>query len=432
MGVPHPRRAAAWLSLLTLATFAHPAAAQEVRALGPEGGGGGAPFADRCTVAGVVVQAGWWIDGIRVLCREAVEHPLRGGSGGGTHRFELEPGERLVAISGVRLGNSGDKVYGIELHTDRRSSGMLGNAGTERGRVPFRFDVPAGWELRGITGRADGQSLLALGLEVVRVPVVSRVGPVGSGGGSAFEDACPVAALEVNAGWWIDGVRVVCADGRGTPLRGGSGGGRNVYRVPPGARITALSGTYDGRYGNRIYTLQVHTDRGSSPLFGGAGDDRGRVPFRLDVPSGHTLASVFGRSVGDALMAVGIGVVPGAPEAPRPPRAAAVPPRLLSPAPGAVMDNGCEGADAVEWRFAWEPVPGAERYHVQAERAGAANPAVNAQVTAAEFARTNRGSYIMDHFRDGWSWRVRAQVNGTWSAWSEPRPFTVEALGSDC
>jgi hypothetical protein len=402
------------------------------------------------------VQAGWWVDGIQILCREpSIEHPHHGGTGGGANRFDLQPGERIVAVSGWTVGNSGAHVYGIEVHTDRRSSGMLGNGGDDRGRTPFRFDVPAGWELRGIVGRADGSTLQAIGIDVVHTapppaPVTQRLGPVGGGGGAGFEDACPAAAVIVNAGWWIDGIQVVCASGRTMAQRGGTGGGRQMYQVPPGARITGISGRFDGSYGAKVYSIQIHTDQGSSPLFGGGGPDGGQTPYAFRVPDGYTFSGFFGRA-GDALGGIGIVVVSGAggggsvstpPPPPPPPPVVvlpppppppppAIPPRLASPQAGQVMDNGCDGSDVVDWRFTWGAVNQAAVYHLWVAREGSANPMINQQVGSTEYAQANPG-YIANHNLGGWSWRVRAQVNGTWSEWSESRPFGVEPLGTDC
>ena len=435
--MPPSRRGTVPLVLVLLSVLFSPlsGSAQEVRRLGPAGGNGGSAFADHCTVAGVQVQAGWWVDGIQVLCREpSIQHPHHGGTGGGTHRFDLQPGERIVAVSGWTVGNSGPHVYGIEIHTDRRSSGMLGNGGDDRGRTPFRFDVPAGWELRGIAGRADGSALQAIGIDVVRTappaPVTQRLGPVGGGGGAGFEDACPAAAVIVNAGWWIDGIQLVCANGRTMAQRGGTGGGRQTYRVPPGARITGISGRFDGSYGAKVYSIQIHTDRGSSPLFGGGGPDAGQTPYALRVPDGYTFSGFFGRA-GDALGAVGIVVVSGAGGGSVSAAPPAIPPRLGSPQAGEVMDNGCDGSDVVDWRFSWSPVAQATRYHLWVAREGSANPMINQQVSAPEYAQANPG-YIATHNLGGWSWRVRAQVNGTWSEWSESRRFAVEPLGTDC
>lgn len=300
------------LALVSILLASLPAAAQTgIQPIGPAGAAGGTPFADRCAIAAVVVNAGWWIDGIQVLCRDGVHHAWRGGTGGGRHRFDLQPGERIVAVSGWTQGNSGNRVYGLEIHTDRRSSGMFGNAGTDRGRNPFRLEVPQGWELHGISGYADASALNGIGLEVVRPPATARIGPVGAAGGTPFADSCPVVGVIVNAGWWIDGIQLVCAGGRTGPQRGGTGGSRQTFMIPPGARITAISGTVDGSYGDRVYSIQVHTDRGSSPRYGGAGPDGGRTPFVLSVPEGFSLAGVFG-GASDALLSLGIEVVRGA------------------------------------------------------------------------------------------------------------------------
>ena len=149
----------------------------------------------------------------------------------------------------------------------------------------------------------------------------------------------------------------------------------------------------------------------------------------LGVPDGYTLVGIFGRA-DDALGSLGIQVAGGV-APPPPPSGGPVPPRLGSPAAGERMDNGCDGADGVDWRFSWAPVPGAAAYHLWVAREGAANPLVNEQVSSTEYARSGPG-YIAAHNLGGWSWRVRSLVNGAWSQWSEQRPFDVEPPGTDC
>jgi hypothetical protein len=41
-------------------------------------------------------------------------------------------------------------------------------------------------------------------------------------------------------------------------------------------------------------------------------------------------------------------------------------------------------------------------------------------------------SHIADHLTSGWTWKVRARVNGAWGAWSSPRVFSVEKVNTDC
>jgi hypothetical protein len=122
-------------------------------------------FADGCPVQVINIQAGWWIDGILVSCQDGRSFPRRGGTGGSAFSFPLQAGEKIVAISGFTRGNSGDRVYGLQIHTNQRSSRMYGNGGDERGQVPFRLAVPEGFEFAGFFGNS-GQALEAIGLLV--------------------------------------------------------------------------------------------------------------------------------------------------------------------------------------------------------------------------------------------------------------------------
>jgi hypothetical protein len=139
--------------------------ASSLRRVGPAGGSAGVAFTDQCPVRVINIQAGWWIDGILVSCQDGRSLPRHGGTGGGAFSFPLQPGERIVAISGFTRGNSGDRVYGLQIHTNQRSSQMYGNGGDERGQVPFRLDVPEGFELAGFFGNG-GQALESIGLLV--------------------------------------------------------------------------------------------------------------------------------------------------------------------------------------------------------------------------------------------------------------------------
>jgi hypothetical protein len=131
---------------------------------GPAGSPEGTPFSDACDIAEIRVNAGWWIDGVQVVCRGGGAMPLRGGGGGSAAAFVLQPGERLRGISGSTHGAHGAYVYSLQFHTDRRSSPVYGNGNeTDRGTRPFRFEVPAGAGAAGLTGSA-GQYLHLIGL----------------------------------------------------------------------------------------------------------------------------------------------------------------------------------------------------------------------------------------------------------------------------
>ncbi len=114
-------------------------------------------------------------------------------------------------------------------------------------------------------------------------------------------------------------------------------------------------------------------------------------------------------------------------EAPGDPR-----PQLLSPAPGALLDNGrLDLADPIVWDFDWADVPGATRYHLVVLSDKAVSPVIDKpDLTASQYHHEAR-SYIPDRDLAGWHWRVRAMVHGAWSEWSEERVFQVEPPGLD-
>ncbi|MEO8433591.1 MAG: hypothetical protein ABI596_01745 [Pyrinomonadaceae bacterium] len=119
-----------------------------------------------------------------------------------------------------------------------------------------------------------------------------------------------------------------------------------------------------------------------------------------------------------------------APKPPMPPAA----PVLISPASGALMDNGCKPKrDGISWDFDWSDVPGATAYHIRVFR----NPAIplinNTSVVPSAYHYTSGPTdHIINSNLNLWKWMVRAKVHGTWGRWSAPRGFRVEKLNTDC
>ncbi len=109
-------------------------------------------------------------------------------------------------------------------------------------------------------------------------------------------------------------------------------------------------------------------------------------------------------------------------------------PMLISPANGAVMDNGCSPkANGITWDFDWSDVPGATAYHIRVWH----NPAIplinNMGVASSSLHHVSAPSdYIANTNLSGWRWMVRAKVRGVWGAWSSVRSFRVEKLNTDC
>ena len=116
------------------------------------------------------------------------------------------------------------------------------------------------------------------------------------------------------------------------------------------------------------------------------------------------------------------------------PPMAPAPPMLVSPANGAVMDNGCKPtANGITWDFDWSDVPGATAYHLRVAR----NPAIplinNMSIASSSFSYVSAPSdHIINANLQGWRWMVRAKVRGGWGPWSRVRSFRVEKLNTDC
>ncbi len=107
------------------------------------------------------------------------------------------------------------------------------------------------------------------------------------------------------------------------------------------------------------------------------------------------------------------------------------PVKLLSPAEGDVMDNGCSNfKEPLTREFHWAPVPGAQRYHLYVKHEFAGNPVVDQRDIRSTSYTSSDKSYIMNS--EGWMWKVRPMVAGAWKGWSEERSFTVEPADADC
>ena len=104
---------------------------------------------------------------------------------------------------------------------------------------------------------------------------------------------------------------------------------------------------------------------------------------------------------------------------------------LVSPAPGAVLDNGCfDHSDLITWTFAWSGCPGDEGYHLYVNQATAMFPFIDRpDLQDLSFTSSDHGYTLAT---TGWSWKVRRKVAGTWGAWSTERAFGTEAVDTDC
>jgi hypothetical protein len=100
---------------------------------------------------------------------------------------------------------------------------------------------------------------------------------------------------------------------------------------------------------------------------------------------------------------------------------------LLSPMNNAVLSQRRigEGQFASSWTFSWTECPGATRYNLYVIGPGATNPLVNTDTLGTSYL------YRSTHYGltqlEGWTWRVRAYVNGEWGRWSDIRTFNVSS-----
>jgi len=107
-------------------------------------------------------------------------------------------------------------------------------------------------------------------------------------------------------------------------------------------------------------------------------------------------------------------------------------PELITPASGAELDNGCAGgADPLIWSFDWESCENSD-YNLVVWSSGDTLPLIDVWLDDSEYVYNKPSSYIADSNRYGWTWKVRAAVDGMEGPWSEEREFSVEPAGRDC
>jgi hypothetical protein len=292
------------------------------------GGRGGYAFFDPdppagARVAEVRLRTGDRVDSVQLVFAlpngRMIPGPRNGGSGGRLRIFRLSAGEYIAGIS----GRHGDGIDSIRIHTNRRTSPLYGGNG---GTFAYRIEVPPGAQAVGFRGRA-GDYLDAVGLVFARAyepvyaprrrdtppPISTRPIPIvrtdiaGGRGGIPFADpdfpaGGRLAEIRVLSGERIDAIQAVyrMPDGRFREgaYHGGTGGRVTIFRLDPDEYVTGIS----GRCGDRIDSLRIHTNKRTSPLFGGRGGNRS---FRIQVPRG-SMASGFAGRAGDSLDALGL------------------------------------------------------------------------------------------------------------------------------
>jgi hypothetical protein len=110
-------------------------------------------------------------------------------------------------------------------------------------------------------------------------------------------------------------------------------------------------------------------------------------------------------------------------------------PSLRLPKEGAVLDNGrTDGQDDIVWDFAWSECRGAEAYnlYVIGPPPNVVYPLIDVYLPLSlSYHHACTSAYIADMNRLGWTWKVRAMVDGQWGEWSKVRTFDVEPVNTD-
>ena len=106
-------------------------------------------------------------------------------------------------------------------------------------------------------------------------------------------------------------------------------------------------------------------------------------------------------------------------------------PAQLTPAPGESMDNGCSnGQNGISWEFDWDDCPAADLYSIHIDHPSLEQP-IDRDLPVSAFSLLEQRA-IPEDSRIGWTWKVRARVNGIWGNYSPDRTFDVERLNTDC
>jgi len=101
-------------------------------------------------------------------------------------------------------------------------------------------------------------------------------------------------------------------------------------------------------------------------------------------------------------------------------------PSLAVPADNAQLPQRRLDDKKVEanWAFGWRACPGATRYHLFVIGPSALNPIVDEDsITSATYQ--HRETHFGVTQREGWTWKVRAYVDGRWGDWSQERTFNI-------
>ena len=104
-------------------------------------------------------------------------------------------------------------------------------------------------------------------------------------------------------------------------------------------------------------------------------------------------------------------------------------PELRSPKENAVLAQRrrSDGKVETKWTFSWSGCPAASRYHLYVIGPGAQNPIVNLDNIVGE-SHVSRSTHFGITSLEGWTWKVRAYVDGEWGEWSRTGVFNVSKV----
>jgi hypothetical protein len=106
-------------------------------------------------------------------------------------------------------------------------------------------------------------------------------------------------------------------------------------------------------------------------------------------------------------------------------------PNQLLPEDNAVMDNGCTSQDnGILWDFDWDDCPGADMYSFHLSHPSLETP-FDRDLPVSSFSLLE-DRVLPEETRIGWTWRVRARVNGIWGNYTADRTFDAERVNTDC
>lgn len=102
-------------------------------------------------------------------------------------------------------------------------------------------------------------------------------------------------------------------------------------------------------------------------------------------------------------------------------------PALAEPRDNAVLPQRLpDGKGALNWTFGWKACPTAAKYHLFVIGPTASKPLVDEDsLTSATYQFQRARGSISKSKAQGWTWKVRAHVDGQWGEWSEVRKFDV-------